>query len=96
VADGGSADGTVDYLRQSGVRLIEGPDRSLHDGLNQALAAAAGDYLVWLKADDALPPGGRRTSCAARGLPAPISRPARPRSCAPTGWSGGAVIMPLR
>lgn len=54
VADGGSTDGTLDYLRGAGVELLEGPDASLYQGLNKALEAARGDYVVWLNSDDLL------------------------------------------
>ncbi|MET3580142.1 glycosyltransferase involved in cell wall biosynthesis [Mesorhizobium robiniae] len=54
VADGGSTDGTRDFLRNSGVRLIESPDRSLYEGLNKAIAQARGEYIVWLNSDDLL------------------------------------------
>lgn len=54
VADGGSTDGTLDYLRMAGVTLLEGPDSSLYEGLNKAIAAARGDYAVWLNSDDLL------------------------------------------
>lgn len=56
VADGGSTDGTLDYLRSAGVRLLEGPDNSLYEGLNKAVTAARGDYVVWLNSDDFLCP----------------------------------------
>lgn len=54
VADGGSGDGTLDYLRNAGVVLIEGPDTSLYDGLNKAIARVRGQYVIWLNSDDLL------------------------------------------
>ncbi|SFU20925.1 glycosyltransferase [Mesorhizobium sp. YR577] len=54
VADGGSTDGTLEFLRNAPVTLIEGPDRSLYEGLNKAIASARGEYLVWLNSDDLL------------------------------------------
>lgn len=56
VADGGSTDGTLDYLRSAGVKLLEGPDNSLYEGLNKAVTAARGDHVVWLNSDDLLCP----------------------------------------
>lgn len=52
VADGGSRDGTLDHLRAADVRLLEGVDGSLYEGLNKAIDAARGDHVIWLNADD--------------------------------------------
>ncbi len=54
VADGGSTDGTLDYLRNARVTLIENPDRSLYEGLNNAISQARGQYIAWLNSDDLL------------------------------------------
>ena len=38
VCDGGSTDGTLEYLQQQGdIRLIPGPDRGMYDALNKGL-----------------------------------------------------------
>jgi len=43
VCDGGSTDGTLEYLRQQpDIRLIPGPDRGMYDALNKGMAAARG------------------------------------------------------
>jgi len=53
VCDGGSTDGTVEYLRQQkDVRLIPGPDRGMYDALNKGMAAARGRILGHLNADE--------------------------------------------
>lgn len=54
VADGGSTDGTRERLRDAGVLLLEEPDNSLYEGVNRAVAAASGEYVLWLNADDVL------------------------------------------
>ncbi|WP_353643014.1 glycosyltransferase [Mesorhizobium sp. WSM2239] len=54
VADGGSTDGTLDYLRNAHVTLIEKPDSSLYEGLNNAISRARGQYIAWLNSDDLL------------------------------------------
>ncbi|MEY5062546.1 MAG: hypothetical protein RLZZ112_510 [Verrucomicrobiota bacterium] len=53
VCDGGSTDGTVEYLRQQkDIRLIPGPDRGMYDALNKGMAAARGRILGHLNADE--------------------------------------------
>jgi glycosyltransferase involved in cell wall biosynthesis len=59
VIDGGSTDGTLDYLRQSGahVRWVSEPDAGQTDALNKGLDLARGDIIGWLNADDTYEPG---------------------------------------
>lgn len=53
VVDGGSTDGTLEYLRlQQDIRLILGPDRGMYDALNKGMAAARGHILGHLNADE--------------------------------------------
>lgn len=60
VKDGGSKDGSLDalraYLQESGipeqVRILEQPDSSIYDGMNQATQAARGEYLYFLNCGD--------------------------------------------
>jgi len=53
VCDGGSKDGTLEYLRQQkDIRLIPGPDRGMYDALNKGMAAARGRILGHLNADE--------------------------------------------
>ena len=51
-ADGGSSDGTQAFLAEAGVRIAGHSDNSIYDGLNKALAASSGRYVLWLNADD--------------------------------------------
>ncbi len=55
VVDGGSTDGTLEWLRpQSGVRIVEAPaGRGIQ--LNAGAGAATGDALIFLHADSRLP-----------------------------------------
>lgn len=50
VADGGSTDGTceilAEYTARAGVRVVENPQGIVSAGLNRAIAAARGEYIV--------------------------------------------------
>jgi glycosyltransferase involved in cell wall biosynthesis len=53
IVDGGSTDGTLDYLQQQkDIRLIPGPDKGMYDALNKGMAAARGRILGHLNADE--------------------------------------------
>ena len=56
VADNGSGDGTIEYLRgQPDVRLIEnGWNAGFTKGTNQCIAASSGKYVLWLNTDTVL------------------------------------------
>ena len=59
LADGGSKDATREIAAEYPfVRILEGPDRGLYDGLNRAIAEARGSYIAWLNSDDVLYDGG--------------------------------------
>ncbi len=56
VVDGGSCDDTIDRARAMGVRVINSrPPRA--NQLNDGIASAQGEFLLFLHADTALPPG---------------------------------------
>ncbi|MEO0620455.1 MAG: glycosyltransferase [Pseudomonadota bacterium] len=54
IADGASTDGSVACIEAHPTRprLVSTSDHSLYDGLNKAIAAAHGDWVLWLNADD--------------------------------------------
>ncbi len=53
VVDGGSTDGTLEYLKQQqDIRLIFGPDTGMYDALNKGMTAARGRILGHLNADE--------------------------------------------
>ena len=57
--DGGSTDGTLEYLKQQqDIRLILGPDKGMYDALNKGMAAARGRILGHLNADEQYDRGG--------------------------------------
>jgi glycosyltransferase involved in cell wall biosynthesis len=59
VIDGGSADGTLDVVRRHADRLafwISEPDRGISDAFNKGVAAAGGEFIGLLNADDWMEP----------------------------------------
>ncbi len=57
VIDGGSTDGSREWLETERRRiavLISEPDRGIYDAMNKGIAAAHGDWLLFLGADDRL------------------------------------------
>ena len=55
VVDGGSTDDTLALIAKwdlHDVRLIGGPDRGIYDAMNKGVAAATGDAIGFLNADD--------------------------------------------
>lgn len=59
IADGGSTDGTVDFLRsQSDLKWESAPDNGMYDALNKAIARAEGDVIGHLNSDEQYNPAG--------------------------------------
>jgi len=53
VCDGGSTDGTLEYLQQQkDIRLLSGPDKGMYDALNKGMATARGRIFGHLNADE--------------------------------------------
>lgn len=70
VVDGGSTDGSVECLadlagRDDRVRYMSEGDRGQSDAINQGLAAATGNVVAWLNADDLYASGALAAVAAA-------------------------------
>ena len=58
VADGGSTDGTVEWLKgQKDVRWISESDHGVYEAMNRGINLAKGDILLLLNSDEQLLPG---------------------------------------
>lgn len=58
IIDGGSHDGSVEYLRaQPDVHFVSERDRGLSHAVNKGLERARGEWIIWLNSDDELAPG---------------------------------------
>ncbi len=58
VQDGGSDDGTLDWLpRDPRVKVFVGKDQGMYDGINRGLRRATGDILAYLNCDEQYLPG---------------------------------------
>ena len=69
IVDGASTDGTLAALephRDGIAHIISEPDRGLYDAMNKGVAAATGDFIGILNADDAYAHNGVLASVAAR------------------------------
>ena len=72
VVDGGSKDGTKDYMRsvsKPGLTFISEPDDGVADAFNKCLRLASGDSLIFLNAGDSFV-DGRTLSRAVAAIPA--------------------------
>lgn len=68
VVDGASTDRTLEIVRKRVPpvsRLISEPDRGLYDAMNKGIAAASGDYVGFLNADDVYADSGVLSRIAA-------------------------------
>lgn len=59
IKDGGSKDASADFLKKEGIlekypqiRFVTQPDKSIYDGMNQAVSYAEGNYIQFLNCGD--------------------------------------------
>lgn len=55
IVDGGSTDGTLDYLQQADsphIRWISEPDLGIADAMNKGIKLARGEWLLFIQSDD--------------------------------------------
>jgi len=58
VIDGGSSDGTVEWLKQqNNIKWISEKDKGMYDAINKGLILAKGDILAYLNCDEQYLPG---------------------------------------
>ena len=57
VIDGGSTDGTIEIVREAGLRYVSEPDRGLTHALNKGISMARGEVVGSLNSDDTYLPG---------------------------------------
>jgi glycosyltransferase involved in cell wall biosynthesis len=68
VIDGGSTDGSVEFLQSVGdarLRWVSEPDHGQSDAVNKGLALASGDVVGWLNSDDLYTPSALAAVAAA-------------------------------
>lgn len=66
IVDGGSTDGTVEYLKslkQPNIRFVSEPDQGMYDAIQKGMGMAQGTYLGWLNAGDYYYPWTLTTVC---------------------------------
>ena len=62
IEDGGSGDGTVDWLKsQPGLNWRSSPDAGMYDAINRGWKRSSGDILSWLNSDEQYLPAALET-----------------------------------
>ncbi len=57
VIDGGSADGTAEWLTENSIKGVSEPDNGMYDAVNKGLKMADGEIMAYLNCDEQYLPG---------------------------------------
>lgn len=65
IVDGGSTDGSAEFLEAIKAHFTSAPDKGIYDAMNKGLKRACGDYILFLNAGDCLTEPGTLQKIAA-------------------------------
>ena len=75
VKDGGSKDGSIEKMVQNeAIQLFVENDKGIYDAMNQAVAHAKGEYLIFMNCGDRFHDGTVLSKAAAKGPQPPTRR----------------------
>ncbi|WP_084700837.1 glycosyltransferase [Streptacidiphilus anmyonensis] len=98
VADTGSTDGTQELARAAGARVVDVPwTEDFAAARNASLDACTGDWIIWLDADDRVPPASQQAfSRVLAALDGDVDAVISPYHCAFDESTGAPTFTTLR